>query len=111
MAAASFMRRAAVLSAALAAVLAGGCTTVVAPAPICKPSSQQLLQPCDPLASLPDNVTYGDLLKTYQAERKSLVLCSLKASELAALITSCNAELEQFNARIQSERDKTKSGP
>jgi hypothetical protein len=101
-----------VLSAVIAAMLATGCTTtvVVPPAPGCS-LPDVLVKPCLPPAEIPAGISYGDLLKSYQVERKNLALCSVLQRDLASRVAECDAELARYNQRIAAERAKARAVP
>ena len=94
-----------------AAMLASGCATtvVVPPAPGCS-VPEALTQPCLPPAEIPAGISYGDLLKSYQVERKNLTLCSARQRDLAKRVAECDNELTRYNERIVAERTKARVG-
>ena len=89
---------------AFAAVLLAGCAhevqvVSVDPAKKCD-VAPALLQGCENPATLAADLTYGQLMDVYQADRQNLRRCAAQRDDLAKALQTCNTAIDQHNAEL-----------
>lgn len=93
-------RRAATL-AALAALAGCAPTLPVVVQPIsCDISAEVLARRCAAPQLIPDGVSYGQVLQSYQTDRKSLRDCAAHDQLLADMIVACQGTIRQYNEKL-----------
>ena len=94
---------------AVLALLAGCASEVqvvtVDPAKKCQPAAT-LLQPCEEAQPLAPDISYGQLLDNYLADRQRLRRCATQRDDLAKSIEICNTAIDKHNAEL-AERMKS----
>lgn len=108
------MRRkvARVFAATLTVLLAGCCTRIpVIEEPMACPINLiQLEQRCKVPSALPEDATYGDLVKASLNDRDALRACSVHDTLLADALKACNTSIERLRAKIQEINKKFAEG-
>ena len=59
-----------------------------------------LTQSCARPMTLPDGLSFADLVRDYQADRQSLLLCAVQHDDLRAAIDACNTQIDQYNSAL-----------
>jgi len=95
-----------VLGPALLALF-GGCAhevqvVTVDPAKKCE-AAPTLLQACERATPLAEDMTYGQLLDSYQADRERLRRCASQRDDLAKVLETCNAAIDRHNAELAQQ--------
>jgi len=98
------MRRPSLLVAAAVLSALAGCAhevqvVSVDPAKKCEPGPT-VLQACERPAPLATDLTYGQLLDSYQADRERLRRCAAQRDDLAKALELCNGAIDQHNAEL-----------
>jgi hypothetical protein len=87
----------------LPALLAGCAHEVqvvtVDPAKKCE-AAPTLLQACETAPPIAADVTYGQLLDGYLADRQRLRRCAAQRDDLAKALETCNAAIDRHNAEL-----------
>ena len=96
----------------LIAVCVVACTpTVVIPnAPVCAMPTGKSAEPCPAPLEIQAAATYGDLLTSYQADRRDLIDCHIRQKELLDLMAACNDVMTKYNKDIQGQQAKVNAG-
>lgn len=81
---------------------------VVTPGTRCElPAAMQ--NSCAAPTRLEIGLTYADLLRFYQADRKSLQDCATRQEAALKAVTTCNAEIDRLNADLAKLNDAVKA--
>lgn len=65
-------------------------------------------QACAAPARLEAGLTYGDLLKVYQGDRKALQDCVARQEAALKAVATCNAEIDRLNADLAKLNEAVK---
>ncbi|MEF9995884.1 MAG: hypothetical protein RR784_04800 [Burkholderiaceae bacterium] len=66
----------------------------------CEPA-EDIARRCELPKQVQEGITYGDLIKLMQEDRRALGVCANRHDALAKAIAACNQQIESHNQRLR----------